>query len=145
MVLTLKFTPRMTSVKTFTLSGMSLSAPWDKKQNDHKMSLIYVRIYYHVEGLWNGISHAISINKDVTAISDFGASKFEGSQKETQSLWSSRCCHPFAPPTHNHDCWGTWRGRGVTWEIKRTGCWSQIAEMHMKEMVLIIPESCIFP
>ena len=28
---------------------------------------------------------------------------------------------------------------------KNAGCWPQTAEMHMKEMTLIIPDSCIFP
>jgi len=48
----------------------------------------------------------ISINKDVTAISDLGPQNGnEGPQKGKQSLWSSRC-HPHSTPSN---CWGALR------------------------------------
>ena len=53
--------------------------------------------------LWNGLSPAISINKNVTAISDLGPPNVnKGPQKGKQSLWSSRC-HPHPTPSN---CWG---------------------------------------
>ena len=44
--------------------------------------------------MWNGISPAISMNKDATVISDFKLPNVnEGSPKGTQGLRSRRCCH----------------------------------------------------
>ena len=45
--------------------------------------------------LRNGISPAISVNQNITALSDLGPPNVnEGSQKGKQYLRSSRCCHP---------------------------------------------------
>ena len=30
-------------------------------------------------------------------------------------------------------------------DVKNTGYWPQIAEMHMKGMISVIPDSCILP
>ena len=31
------------------------------------------------------------------------------------------------------------------WEVRNTGCWPRRAEMHLKGMISMSPESCIFP
>lgn len=49
---------------------------------------------YSSSSVWNGISPAISMNKDATVISDFKLPNVnEGSPKGTQGLQSRRCCH----------------------------------------------------
>ena len=83
-----------------------------------------------------GKESALSINKDVTAISFFGPPAVnEGYRKGKESLWSSRCAYP--PPR---------------WLLSRSGCEeskNQVAAPgcgdHMKGMTLITPDACIFP
>ena len=90
--------------------------------------------------MWSEISPAISINKDVTAFSD---SVFQ--------MWIAKLRGPS-------------RGRTILaiqqlpadiilynkQELKdvnnqEVGCWPQIAEMHMKEIISVHPDTCIFP
>ena len=85
------------STRTFAWSGMSFLVPWDKK-NGHETSPKYGRIYDHGERLWNRIFPSISINKDVTVVSDLGPPNVnQGSWKGKQSLRCSRC-RPHAHP-----------------------------------------------
>ena len=91
--------------------------------------------------LWSGISPAISVNKDETAFSNFQPPNMnEGSEKGKQYLWSSRC----RPPLHGGG-WGEGDVRDKKKKKNRIGFWPQIAEMHMKGMMSILPDSCIFP
>ena len=148
MVLTLKFTLRMTyQWKLSPYLGWASQHHGTKKQNDHKMSPIYGRIYYHVEGLWNGISHAISIKKECNSHQWFGGLQiWMRTLKKEHSLFDpADVAIPSLPPPTTVTAMELGGGGEVMWEIKMTKCWSQIAEMHMKEMVSIIPESCIFP
>ena len=63
--------------------------------------------------LWSGISPAVSVNKDVTAFSNFQPPNVnEGSQKGKQYLWSSRGW----PPPHGAWCWV---GRGECERLKK--------------------------
>ena len=89
-------------------------------------------------------SPAISENEDVTDIRDLGSPKINGaSSKGKQYLRSGRCHSPPTPP----DSMVTAEELGVGEYVRnqKTGCWPQIAEMHIKRITSIIPDSCIFP
>ena len=71
----------------------------------------------------------------------FWASTYEwGSQKGKQCLVSRRCYHPL---------WWLLRSWGMGWvgrdRSQKTCFWPQIAEMHMKEVISVSPDVCIFP
>ena len=108
--------------------------------------------------LWNGVFPAISINKDVTAISDFSLSNVNFWDLEEQCHLSAAISHP---TSHPHKCWaagGGWVGHVRKWQPGhvrpslqwaaskgyRAGCWSQTAETHMKGMISVSPDSYIF-
>ena len=148
MVLTLKFTLRMTyQWKLSPYLGWASQHHGTKKQNDHKMSPIYGRIYYHVEGLWNGISLSIWINKDITGIN---LQMWMGALKREHNAWD-----PADAATPHSDCWrdGCLRGeercenKKKKKKKKKKGhrILLQIAEVHMKGMNSVSPEACIFP
>ena len=91
-----------------------------------------------VISLWtlrNGIFSAISVNKDVTGISNCSPPLSKGIQEgEEDLLYSS---HQTRASPYN-ELWGK-EAQDV-----RTGYWSQIAEIHMKRMISDSPDSCIF-
>ena len=87
--------------------------------------------------LWNGISPAMSINKDVTAISDFRPPNVNELSQKGNNAWD-----PSDGATTYGDCSGAREGM---WEIKTSVWWPQIIEMHIEEISSIIPDSCIFP
>lgn len=98
---------------------------------------------YSSSSVWNGISPAISMNKDATVISDFKLPNVnEGSPKGTQGLQSRRCCH--APVVIAEELAG---GGGGRWDMRnqKNRIWPQIAEVHMKGMNSASSEACIFP
>ena len=79
--------------------------------------------------LGNGVFPAISVNKDVTVIRDSGPPNV--------NFWAPRAprknntCNPAAVP--------------CGWALRENaGYWPQIAEMHMKGMISVSPDSCIF-
>ena len=48
-------------------------------------------------------------------------------------------CQPSAAATLYGELWGTQE------EVKNAGCWPQIAEVHMKGILSVGPDSCILP
>ena len=78
-----------------------------------------------------GMFPAISINKDITVVTDSSspvwAPESKGTQEGKEYLWFH--CHqtaatPYLEPEGAHD-------------MKITGYWSQIAEIHMKGMIWV--------
>ena len=84
----------------------------------------------------NGVFPTISVNKSVTA--------FSNSSPPSVNFWVQRA------PKKNNTCYPAaiihspqWVSRGMG-DVKNTGYWPQIAEMHIKSIILVNPDSCIF-
>jgi len=87
--------------------------------------------------LRNGVFPATSVNKDVTVISDYNPPMWA-----LRALRKENTCHlltirlqplPMVSPKEAHDA------------NENTGYWPQIAKMHIKGMISVSPDSCIFP
>ena len=107
---------------------------------------IYFKLIFNKFGILNCEmeSPAISENEDVTDIRDLGSPKINGaSSKGKQYLRSGRCHSPPTPP--DSMVIAEELGVGEYVRNQKTGCWPQIAEMHIKRITSIIPDSCIFP
>ena len=90
--------------------------------------------------LRNAIFPAISVNKDVTVISDCSNHEWwAGMPKYTQEgkEYLPFSSHQIAA-TPCSEAWGN-SGYG------NTGYWPQIAEVHNKGMISVTPDTCIFP
>ena len=83
--------------------------------------------------LRNIIFPAISVNKDVTVISELMS--LEGTQKEKSA------CHLAATRLQPL----LMVSRKEAQDVKSTEYWPQIAETHIKGIISVSPDSCIFP
>ena len=90
-------------------------------------------ISYNWEGLRNGVSPAISINKDITAVSDSGPPDVTcwacSVLRKTNTVDLAPIRLPLLPTVSKE--------QGCE-EIK-SGCWLWLAEMHMKGIVSVSP------
>ena len=78
------------------------------------------------------LRHGISTNKDVTVIGD---PALQVTQEEKEHLWSDShqaAATPYQEPWETQD-------------VKNSRVRAPIAEMHMKGMISLRPDSCIFP
>ena len=83
---------------------------------------------------------AISVNKDVTVIRDYipqcDLVSPEGAQEGEEYLLSINIGHQSATTPYGEP-WGT--------QDVKTEYWLQIGDVHIKEMISVSPDSCIFP
>ena len=88
---------------------------------------------------WATIFPAVSVNKDVTIISDFSLPNVKfwtvRAPRKERNTYPPGDIRLQPLPTVSTEELGMW---------KNPGYWPQIAEMHMKEMISVSPDSCIF-
>ena len=87
----------------------------------------------------NGIFPAISVNKAFTVISNCSSPRWasepwgnSGRKEYLPSGSHQTASTPYGEPWGSSGC-------------ENIGYWPQIAEVHIREMISVIPESCIFP
>ena len=94
----------------------------------------------------NGVFPAISVNKYVTVISDTCPQKCKflsprHNQEGEQYLPNMAAIRLQPLPMVSTEELKLLKKK----KKKKTGNWPQIAEMHMKEVISVSPDSCIFP
>ena len=88
--------------------------------------LMKTKCHKYRNSLRNGVFPAISISKDVTVISD---SSHPGQPGRKIILAAGQ------PLGCSCSLW---------WALRKNRIWPQIAEMHMKRMISVSPDACIF-
>ena len=126
-----KSIPPTLSSKNHSCNKLTWTARPPKSEARHWESGFFTRDA--VSCLRNGIFPAESVNKDVTVIRDSSppmcAKGHSGRRRIPAITQPSDCSHSLR--------WAQ--------DVKNTRYWPQTAEMHMKGMISVSPDFCIFP